>query len=267
MMTVWSPGVDGLCTSASRAAVTFGEDTISGCTVRLAWDNFQDCVALRAEVRAQQEALVTAEFVSRGGNPNSTLITDWVPVINNDTADPTEAPTVAELEPDVVDQLQGLCQDIPAALNLEILYADVGKENEFVIQEVVGARVSFSSTLWRLQCSGAFAAACYGNSSALVDLGNTSTISDLITGAVQSFYITSSVTFTKVPALTPTPVKRYYANDTNVCRRNACWEELFYPVSMAFAGGDFQLYQHNLGSGLVLALSIIAVFVITRPWW
>ncbi|XP_078606446.1 uncharacterized protein LOC144879091 isoform X2 [Branchiostoma floridae x Branchiostoma japonicum] len=266
-LQVWSPEADGLCTSASRAAVTFGEDTISGCTVRLAWDNFQDCATLRSEVRAQQESLVTAEFVSRGGNPNSTLITDWVPVINNETADPTVAPTVPGLEPDVIDQLQGLCQDIPAAVNLEILYADVGKENEFLIQEVVGARVSFSRTLWQLQCTGALAAACYGNSSVLVDLGNTSTIDDLITGAVQSFYVTSSVTFTKVPAQTPTPVKKFYVNDTNVCRRNACWEELFYPVSMAFAGGDFQLYQHNLGSGLLLALFIIAVFVITRPWW
>ncbi|XP_019643538.1 PREDICTED: tectonic-2-like [Branchiostoma belcheri] len=266
-LQVWSPGTDGLCTSASRAAVTFGEDSISGCTVRLAWDNFQDCAALRSEVRAQQESLVTAEFVSRGGNPNSTLITDWVQIINNDTAAPIEAPTPAGVEPDVVDQLQGLCQDIPAAMNLEVLYADVGKENEFLIQEVVGARVSFSSTLWKLQCSGPLSAACYGNSSVLADLGNSSTISDLITGTVQSFYITSSVTFTRVPALTPAPVKRFYANSTNVCRLNACWEELFYPVSMLFADGDFQRYQHNLGSALLLTLFIIAVFVITRPWW
>eukprot|EP00058_Branchiostoma_floridae_P014683 XP_002600171.1 hypothetical protein BRAFLDRAFT_66679 [Branchiostoma floridae] len=230
-------------------------------------DSVENMGSSGSEVLAQQESLVTAEFVSRGGNPNSTLITDWLPVINNDTADPTEAPTVAGLEPDVIDQLQGLCQDIPATVNLEILYADVGKENEFLIQEVVGARVSFSRTLWQLQCTGALAAACLGNSSVLVDLGNTSTIDDLITGAVQSFYVTSSVTFTKVPAQTPTPVKKFYVNDTNVCRRNACWEELFYPVSMAFAGGDFQLYQHNLGSGLLLALFIIAVFVITRPWW
>ncbi|XP_078687068.1 uncharacterized protein LOC144919484 [Branchiostoma floridae x Branchiostoma belcheri] len=266
-LQVWSPGTDGLCTSASRVAVTFGEDSISGCTIRLAWDNFQDCAALRSEIRAQQESLVTAEFVSRGGNPNSTLITDWVQIINNDTAARTEAPTPAGVEPDVVDQLQGSCQDIPAAMNLEILYADVGKENEFLIQEVVGARVSFSSTLWKLQCSGPLAAACYGNSSVLADLGNSSTISDLITGAVQSFYITSSVTFTRVPALTPAPVKRFYANSTTVCRLNACWEELFYPVSMLFADGDFQRYQHNLGSALLLTLFIIAVFVITRPWW
>ena len=75
----------GLCAENGTRAPPFGEDLLTGCAVRLAFDNFTDCSNLRTVVEDQQRALVGAAssqtlLVSRFGVPVLTDVTDWVAV-------------------------------------------------------------------------------------------------------------------------------------------------------------------------------------------
>jgi len=73
-------GPSGLCADSGSEAPAFGQDSASGCLLRLSLLEFENCSALRALVEENQRALVTSNRVSRFGNPNlaNYLADEWI---------------------------------------------------------------------------------------------------------------------------------------------------------------------------------------------
>ncbi|KAG7244082.1 hypothetical protein INR49_006244 [Caranx melampygus] len=73
-----NPVSGGLCSSNEKTPVLFGENSTSGCLLSLSRENLTQCNLLRETVASLQAALTTATYVSKRGNPDSLIVTDWV---------------------------------------------------------------------------------------------------------------------------------------------------------------------------------------------
>ncbi|XP_072839168.2 tectonic-2 isoform X1 [Pogona vitticeps] len=231
-LNLWKPGGLGLCTSASLTPVLFGLNSASGCIMEV--DLAENCSRLREKVMERFNSLVQASYVGKRGNSNTNVSDDWVEIIpGSDTlSDDTNAS---------LGDLKGICPDIPAHLNIQMMTADVGAIEGVAQQEILGVQISFSAITWQVQCP-------------LVCEEKTGFLS-----------ISSDVQFIKILAQPPLPLTRFQMNYTEYdCRRNeVCWPELFYPLTHDYTG---EPYSHSLAKGLVLVFLILLGVVLSDPW-
>ncbi|XP_053135825.1 tectonic-2 isoform X2 [Hemicordylus capensis] len=230
-LNLWKPDGTGLCTSASLTPLAFGFNMVSGCILEV--DLQEDCGQLRENVTERLNSLVQASYVGKTGNANSSVPDDWVEVIRLDALDSTTNASVGNLK--------GICPDIPAHLNIQIITADVGAIEGIPQQEILGVQLSFSTVTWQVQCP----VICEDKASSLP--------------------ISAAVHFIKIPAQPPVPMTRFQINYTEYdCRRNdVCWPELFYPLTRSYTG---EPYAHSLAKGLILAFFILIAVVLSDPW-
>ncbi|XP_038053758.1 mucin-5AC-like isoform X2 [Patiria miniata] len=261
-LRVWVPGPGSLCSQSSLADVTFGEDHTSGCILRLGWTRLSNCTTLREAMLAELQSTVAADRIGKVGNANTSIENNWAPIFNSEEdIIPTEPPptTVApttvdmttneqttpeffnETQSSPMDLLQGLCYEVPTAVNIEILYAKAGEYGSVIQREILAAYVTYTRSTVKLNCIGADGFACH--------LDQTS---NETTDWVQSFPVASTVTF----ILTERQSARR-------CDYDQCDEEMLFLLSLRFQG-DSRTY--TVAMLMIVVLLTIAYFAITKPW-
>ncbi|KAL4636119.1 tectonic-2 [Arapaima gigas] len=234
-ISLWQPVGDGLCASAGRKPVVFGENVTAGCLLRLAVQDLEQCGQLRETVRTGLAALVMVTFVARSGNPDAANLTDWV----NITFVPLNVSTASASPP-------GVCEDIPSHLNIHIYSTEVQLRGR--LQKLILAmEVSYTLSTWRVECGGGDSLPCTQ------------------TTVTQSFPVSSAVTFISIPAQTPPPKTRFQINFTEFdCDRNdVCWPQLAYPLTRYYTGEPYSL---SLAKGLILVFLFIAASLLGNLW-
>ncbi|XP_019394445.1 PREDICTED: tectonic-2 isoform X1 [Crocodylus porosus] len=229
-LNLWQPVGSSLCTS-TFTPVLFGINSLSGCILEV--DMNEDCNWLRENITERLNSLVPATHVGKRGNSNYSVPNDWVKIIRLDPFNPKTNASVGNLE--------GLCQDIPANLNIRIITADVGAIEGIPQQEILGIQISFSTVTWQFQCG-------------------------IICENKPSYFpIAVSVQFIKVPAQPPIPKTRFQINYTEYdCDRNeVCWPQLLYPLTRYYTG---EPYSQSLAKGLVLVFFLLLAVILSSPW-
>ncbi|XP_053861928.1 tectonic-2 [Malaclemys terrapin pileata] len=230
-LKLWQPVGNGLCTSATFTPVLFGLNSLSGCILEVNIN--EDCSQLREDVTDRLNSLIQATHVGKRGNSSYSDLNDLVEIIRLDPPNPSANASVGNLN--------GICSDIPANLNIHIITADVGAVEGIAQEEILGVQISFSTVIWQFQCG----IICENKSS--------------------SVPITASVQFIKVPAQPPIPMTRFQINYTEYdCNRNeVCWPQLFYPLTWYYTG---EPYTQCLAKGLILAFFFLLAAVLSNPW-
>ncbi|XP_054029271.1 tectonic-2 [Dryobates pubescens] len=231
-LNIWQPAGRGLCTSATHTPVLFGLDSHSGCLLEV--DINEDCSLLRGNVTEKLDSLIQATHVGKRDNSSFSDLNDWVEIIR---LDPLNSDTNMS-----TGSLKGICPDIPANLNIRIIFANVGAVQGIPWQEVLAVQISYSTVIWQFQCG-------------------------LICENTTSFLpITASVQFIKVPAQPPIPLTRFQMNYTEFdCNRNdVCWPQLLYPLTRFYTG---EPYPQCLAKGLSLAFLVLLAAILSNPWF
>ena len=78
---LWSPGPNSLCADSALTPVLYGQDTFSGCMLRLSIDDMRNCTFLRELILTNQNRLIQAADIGRRGNAFLNNSADWLPVI------------------------------------------------------------------------------------------------------------------------------------------------------------------------------------------
>uniref|UniRef100_A0A674JUM5 Tectonic family member 2 n=1 Tax=Terrapene triunguis TaxID=2587831 RepID=A0A674JUM5_9SAUR len=225
-LKLWQPVGNGLCTSATFTPVLFGLNSLSGCILEVNIN--EDCGQLREDVTDRLNSLIQATHVGKRGNSSYSDLNDLVEIIRLDPPNPSANASVGNLN--------GICSDIPANLNIHIITADVGAVEGIAQEEILGVQISFSTVIWQFQCG----IICENKSSSLP--------------------ITASVQFIKVPAQPPIPMTRFQINYTEYdCNRNeVCWPQLFYPLTWYYTGKKVVCVEYNVLSGFLQILKKIS---------
>ncbi|NXJ81838.1 TECT2 protein, partial [Trogon melanurus] len=231
-LNIWQPGGRGLCTSATYTPVLFGLDSLSGCVLEV--DINEDCGLLRGNVTERLNSLIQATHVGKRANSSYGDVDDWVEIIR---LDPFNSDTNVS-----TGRLKGICPDVPANLNIRVIFADVGAVQGIPRQEILAVQISYSTVIWQFQCG----LACENSISFLP--------------------LTASVQFIKVPAQPPIPVIRFHGFYTEFdCNRNdVCWPQLFYPLTRFYTG---EPYSQCLARGLLLAFLVLLAAIMSSPWF
>ncbi|XP_054700179.1 tectonic-2 isoform X2 [Grus americana] len=231
-LNIWQPAGRGLCTSATYTPVLFGLDSFSGCTLEV--DINEDCSLLRGNVTEKLNSLIQATHIGKRGNSSYSDLSDWVEIIR---LDPFNSDTNVS-----TGSLKGICPDIPANLNIRIIFADVGAVQGIPQQEILAVQISYSTVIWQFQCGL------------------------ICENSISFLPITASVQFIKVPAQPPIPMTRFQINYTEFdCNRNdVCWPQLFYPLTRFYTG---EPYSQCLAKGLSLAFLVLLAAILSNPWF
>ncbi|XP_030316386.1 tectonic-2 isoform X1 [Calypte anna] len=231
-LNIWQPAGRGLCTSATYTPVLFGQDAFSGCILEVGIN--EDCSFLRGNVTEKLNSLILSTHIGKRGNSSYSDLNDWVKIIR---LDPFHSDTNVS-----TGSLKGFCPDIPANLNIHIIFATVGAIQGIPQQEILAVQISYSTVIWQFQCG----LSCENNISFLP--------------------ITASVQFIEVPAQPPIPLTRFQINYTEFdCNRNdVCWPQLFYPLTGFYTG---EPYSHCLAKGLVLVFLVVLAAITSNPWF
>ncbi|KAI3372082.1 hypothetical protein L3Q82_006937 [Scortum barcoo] len=217
-----NPVSDGLCSSAERKPVLFGENSTSGCLLPVSLQNLTRCDLLREMVTSLQAALITATYVAKVGNPDPLTLTDWVNIsfvtLNSSTA---------------MEETTSSCSGVPSHQHIHVWSLITSVIDGIPQRDIRALRVSYSPTTWALDCGG-------GDISPCEDPTET-----------QLFPITSSITFTDIPVNTGPPKTRFQINFTEYdCNRNdVCWPELAFPITRYYTGSIPQhTFHHNISN-------------------
>ncbi|NXX86545.1 TECT2 protein, partial [Urocolius indicus] len=231
-LNIWQPVGRGLCTSATRTPVLFGLDSHSGCILEVGIN--EDCSHLRGNVTEKLNSLLQATHVGKRDNSSHSDQNDWLEIIR---LDPLGSDTNVS-----TGSLKGICPDIPANLNIRIIFADVGAVQGITQREILAVQISYSTITWQFQCGL------------------------ICENSISFLPITSSVQFIKVPAQPPVPMTRYQLNYTEFdCNRNdVCWPQLFYPLTQFYTG---EPYSQCLAKGLILAFLVLLAAIMSNPWF
>ncbi|NWU97708.1 TECT2 protein, partial [Upupa epops] len=231
-LNIWQPAGRGLCTSATYTPVLFGIDSFSGCVLEVGIN--EDCSLLRGNVTEKLNSLIQATHVGRRNNSSYSDPNDWVEVIRLDPLNSDNRVSTGSLK--------GICPDIPANLNIRIIFAVVGAVQGIPRQEILAVQISYSTVVWQFQCG----LTCENSISFLP--------------------ITASVQFIQVPAQPPVPLTRFQMNCTEFdCNRNdVCWPQLFYPLTRFYTGEPYSLC---LARGLMLAFLVLLAAIMNSPWF
>ncbi|XP_026198338.1 tectonic-2 [Anabas testudineus] len=235
-ISLWKPVSDGLCYTAQKKPILFGENSTSGCLLPISRQNLTRCDLLRETVTSLQAALVTATYVAKIGNPDPLTITDWVNIsfvtLNSSTR---------------MEDTTSSCYGIPSHQHIHVWSFITGMVQGVPQRDVHALQVSYSLTTWALDCGGGAASPC-------MDPMET-----------QLFPITSSVTFIDIPVSTGPPKTRFQINFTEYdCNRNdVCWPELVFPITKYYTG---EPYSQSLAKGLILVFFFITASILGTPW-
>lgn len=147
---LWSPGPNSLCADSALTPVLYGQDTFSGCMLRLSIDDMRNCTLLRELILTNQNRLTQAADIGRRGNATLNNSADWLPVIREPIANNSEAPSGA-----------GICPGIPSGLVIEMLVTEAGKYGGVPQMEIVGTRIRFKYSTWQFRCVSGFGLSCF----------------------------------------------------------------------------------------------------------
>ncbi|XP_044786214.2 tectonic-2 isoform X4 [Bubalus bubalis] len=230
----WSgnPAGRSLCSTATLKPILFGENVLSGCLLEVGIN--ENCTKLRENAVELLDSLVQVTHVAMRGNSNYNDLSDgWLEIIRVDALDAGADP------PD--SNVSGICLDVPAQLNIRILFSDAGAVEGMTQQEILGVETRFSSVTWQFQCG----LTCEDKA-------------DL-------FPIGASVQFIKIPAQLPRPLTRFQINYTEYdCNRNeVCWPQLLYPLTQYYRG---EPYSQCVAKSLLLVSFIILAVFLSNPW-
>ncbi|XP_026178552.1 tectonic-2 isoform X2 [Mastacembelus armatus] len=235
-VNLWKPVFDGLCFTAEKKPVLFGENSTSGCLLPVSQQNLSQCNSLRERVTSLQASLLAATYVARSGNPDPLTISDWVNIsfVTLDSSTTMEDTTTS-------------CYGILSHQHIHVWTLITGMVDGVPQKEIRALKVSYSLSTWALDCGG-------GNVAPCVDPLET-----------QLFSITSSVTFTDIPVNTGPPKTRFQINFTEYdCNRNdVCWPELLFPVTKYYTG---EPYSQSLAKGLILVFFFVTASILGTPW-
>ncbi|XP_051888247.1 tectonic-2 isoform X2 [Pristis pectinata] len=234
-LRTWRPVGNGLCSSAETTSVLFGEDSTSGCLLRLSIDDFENCTALGLTVYENLLNLVPANYVARRGNSNLTDLSEWVPLFK------------ASFNGSFEDEFYGFCAEVPAAMNMQFLTAIVGAVEGVPQQVILGASLKFYTVNWQMSCGGGNTAACRNSS------------------LHQSFSISTSVQFIQMPAQPEPMLSSLQINYTEYdCARNdVCWPDLAYPLTRRYTG---ETYSQSIAQGMLLVFIFLVTALLGSPW-
>ncbi|NXA49740.1 TECT2 protein, partial [Nothocercus julius] len=230
-LKLWQPALGGLCMSAAYTPVLFGLESLSGCMLEVGVN--EDCNLLRGNVTDKLSSLIQATHIGKRSNSSYSNVNDWVEIIR---LDPYNSDTNVS-----AGNLKGICSDIPANLNIRIIFATVGAVQGIPQQEILAVQISYSTVIWQFQCG-------------------------LTCENVDFLPITASVQFIKVPAQPPIPLTRFQINYTEFdCDRNdVCWPQLFYPLTQFYTG---EPYPQCLAKALAVAFVVLLVVITSSPWF
>ncbi|XP_043298277.1 tectonic-2 isoform X2 [Cervus elaphus] len=229
---LWYSAGRSLCSTATLKPILFGENALSGCLLQVGIN--ENCTQLRENAVELLDSLVQATHVAMRGNSNYNDLSDgWLEIIRADALDAGADP------PD--SNVSGICLDVPAQLNIRILFSDAGAVEGMTQQEILGVETRFSSVTWQFQCG----LTCEDKA-------------DL-------FPIGASVQFIKIPAQLPRPLTRFQINFTEYdCNRNeVCWPQLLYPLTQYYRG---EPYSQCVAKSLLLVSFIILAVFLSNPW-
>nr|XP_015828519.2 tectonic-2 [Nothobranchius furzeri] len=236
IMNIWKSVHDGLCSTAQKKMVIFGENSTSGCLLPVSRHDLTQCNLLREKVTNLQETLIAATYVAKRGNPDFTSLMDWVNIsyatLNSSAA---------------MGKVTSACDGVPSHQHIQVWTLITGQIGGIPQREIHALEVNYSRTTWTLECGG----------------GDISSCQDPDTP--QLFSITSSVTFIDIPVNTGPPKSRFQINFTEYdCNRNdVCWPELAFPFTRYFTG---EPYSQSLAKGMVLVGMFIAASILGTPW-
>ncbi|KAM6930391.1 tectonic-2 [Xenentodon cancila] len=232
-ISYWKPVHDGLCSTAEKNSVLYGENSTSGCLLPVRKQNLTQCNHLRDMVSDLQAALFTATHVAKHGKPNFSTTTDWVNIsyVTLNSSTPTEDTTSA-------------CSDIPVHQHIQVWSVVSGLVEGIPQREISALQVSYSLSTLTLECGGDDVSYCE---------------------ETQLFPITSSVTFIDTPITSGPPKTRFQINFTEYdCNRNdVCWPELAFPITKYYTG---EPYSQSLAKGMILVFFFITASLLGTPW-
>ncbi|NWI57954.1 TECT2 protein, partial [Calyptomena viridis] len=231
-LNIWQPAGRGLCASATYTPVLFGVDSYSGCILEIGIN--EDCSILRGNVTEKLNSLIQATHIGKRDNSSYSDLNDWVEIIR---LDPFNSDTNVS-----TGSLKGICPDIPANLNICIIFAEMGAVERIPQKHILAVQISYSTVTWQFQCG----LGCRNSRSFLP--------------------ITASVQFIKVPAQPPIPMTRYHRiyEEFDCDRNDLCWQQLFYPFTRFYTG---EPYSQCLAKGLFLAFLVLLAAIMTNPWF
>ncbi|XP_064531221.1 tectonic-2 [Pseudopipra pipra] len=231
-LNIWQPAGRGLCASATYTPVLFGVDSYSGCILEVGIN--EDCSLLRGNVTEKLNSLIQATRIGKRDNSSYSDPDDWVEIIR---LDPFNSDTNVS-----TGNLKGFCPDIPANLNIHIMFAEVGAVQGIPQQQILAVQISYSTVLWQFQCG--------------LSCGN----------SLSFLPITASVQFIKVPAQPPVRKTRYHRIYVEFdCNQNdVCLQQLFYPLTRFYTG---EPYSQCLAKGLLLAFLVLLAVIMSNPWF
>ncbi|XP_072244046.1 tectonic-2 [Leuresthes tenuis] len=231
LINIWKPVHDGLCSTAEKKAVLFGENSTSGCLLPVSRQNLPQCNLLRDTVANLQAALIT--YVAKSGNPDAFTMTDWLNIsfvtLNSSTTSEDSA---------------GACRGIPSHQHIYVWSLITGLVEGSPQREIQDLQISYSLSTWALDCGGGDFSSC---------------------AETQLFPITSSVTFIDIPINIGPPKTRFQINFTEYdCSRNdVCWPELAFPITKYYTG---EPYSQSLAKGMILVFFFITASILGTPW-
>ncbi|XP_050174705.1 tectonic-2 [Myiozetetes cayanensis] len=231
-LNIWQPAGRGLCSSATYTPVLFGVDSYSGCILEVGMN--EDCSLLRGNVAEKLNSLIQATHVGKRDNSSYSDPEDWVEIIRLDPLNSDANVSTGNLK--------GFCPDIPANLNIHIMFAEVGAVQGIPQHQILAVQISYSTVLWQFQCG--------------LSCGNT----------LSSLPITASVQFIEVPAQPPVQKMRYHRIYVEFdCNQNdVCLQQLLYPLTRFYTG---EPYSQCLAKGLLLAFLVLLAVIMSSPWF
>ncbi|KAM9391680.1 tectonic-2 isoform 2-T2 [Pholidichthys leucotaenia] len=235
-INLWKSVGDGLCFTAEKKPVLFGENSTSGCLFPVTRHHLTQCDLLREAVSSLQEDLISASFVAKNGNPDLLTMTDWLNIsfvsLNSNSS---------------MKDTPGTCYSIPSHLHIKVWTLITSVVGGAPQREIQALQVSYSASSWGVACGGGSFSSC-GDSA-----------------ETQMFPITSSVTFIDIPINTGPSKTRFHINFTEYdCSRNdVCWPELAFPFTKYYTG---EPYSQSLAKGMILVFFFITASILGTPW-
>lgn len=283
-MMSWKTSESSLCRDAGAQPIAFATDVDSSCSLQIAADNFTDCESLAGSIRLMQDSLLSATHVSKGGNPNATLRSDFVKIVffdpmevqqrDNATADnatsginrtsttTTEVPptTAAPLTlPPRQPSLPIASCVVPSRVSVHVMYSksDTGesKRKTDPIYRVNGIRIMLGHERWDWTCRKTSGE---GGDRSCREIAN--------------YDIGLSVKFEEIPLVWhhQNTSRFWVLQDVGHCEGDACWAELAYPFTHhgwpdgARTGDDVSF---STLWALILSFLGTAVLVTTSAYW
>ncbi|XP_065839597.1 tectonic-2-like isoform X2 [Oscarella lobularis] len=229
-LKVWRSRGGQDCVDSSRETILFGEDSVSGCVIRLSRTDLRNnCSDVREVVRGEQEALFSASHIGRYGISDPTDLSDWVEIIRNTNISSDNTSLTNDSS-----AVTSYCANIPAQVNLVILITPLTEDYSADQWQVVGAKLGFDFVDWRYLCTEC--------------------------SETQAFSISSTVQYVKVKA--KKPPRRKGSEKENICKYDACIGDILYPFLDTSEGLN---HQKTIAWGLLVLLIIIVTLATIRP--